>query len=76
MYPQPEVGESSSDWLGGISQAAQIGFDIYNTVKRLIPGGTVAGAGPVPGSGSAEFEELTELGSLIDGFEEVVGLGA
>jgi len=39
-------------------------------VKQYIPGGTNAGAGPVPGSDAMELEEMEMFG-----FKEVEGLG-
>lgn len=74
MYPKPVKLDLSPKWLGGITKLAKQGFNIYNMVKKFIPGGTVAGAGPVPGSGD-EMEELIELFEMPDGFEEVAGMG-
>lgn len=75
MYPKPKRTEMDlPNWLGGITKVAKMGFEVYNQVKSLIPGGTKAGAGPVPGSGaSASMEEL-ELYEMI-GFKEVSGIG-
>lgn len=73
MYPPPKEADLGlPKWLGGITRMAKKGFEIYNQVKSLIPGGTTAGAGPVPGSGaSMAMEEVTEL----IGFKEIEGLG-
>lgn len=63
MYPAPvktDLGVPS--WLGGVTDAASQGFEIYNVVKNFIPGGSKAGAGTVPGSGSEM--ELIELEGL------------
>jgi hypothetical protein len=60
MYPRPkQVDLGVPKWLGGITSVAKKGFAIYNQVKSLIPGGTKAGAGLVPGS--SEFEEELEI---------------
>jgi len=72
MYPRPVPSDLGlPKWLGGITRAAKKGFEIYNYIKPLIPGGTKAGAGPVPGSdaGSAAFE------IEMIGFDEVEGFG-
>lgn len=56
MYPAPQkIDLGTPGWLGGVSAAAKKGFAIYNVAKDLIPGGSKAGAGDVPGSG-AEME--------------------
>lgn len=53
MYPQPKkVDLGVPGWLGGVTDAAKKGFAVYNVAKDLIPGGSTAGAGDVPGSGS------------------------
>jgi len=73
MYPKPKRPTTLLDtnkWLGGISAAAKKAFGIYNMVKQYIPGGTVAGAGPVPGSDEMEYEQIELIG-----FKEVEGLG-
>jgi len=75
MYPRPvKIDIGKPKWLGGVTKVARMGFDIYNKVKKLIPGGTEAGAGPVPGS-DEELEEFTELFDMPDGFDEVVNKG-
>lgn len=72
MYPRPkEVDLGLPKWLGGITSAAKKGFAIYNKVKDLLPGGTKAGAGPLPGSTLEMEEELIEL----FGFKDVEGIG-
>lgn len=71
MYPKPKMAEIKlPKWLGGITAAAKKAFGIYNMVKQYIPGGTKAGAGPVPGSDEMEYEEIEMIG-----FKEVEGLG-
>lgn len=75
MYPQPKKADLGiPNWLGGLTSAAKTGFEVYNTVKSLIPGGTKAGAGPIPGSDAASSSEELELYEMI-GFAEVEGLG-
>lgn len=68
-----DVGNGISNWLGGVTKIAKSGFEIYNKIKSLIPGGTKAGAGPVPGSADIGDEEL-ELYEMI-GFAEIEGIG-
>lgn len=78
MYPAPVRADLGvPGWLGGITNIAKRAFTVYNGVKRLIPGGTTAGAGLVPGSG-AELEELTNLMGLPAniGWKEVEGVGS
>lgn len=84
MYPAPvkdDLGVPS--WLGGITDAADKGFKIYNVVKNFIPGGSKAGAGTVPGSKSEmELAELMDLPKLPAGAdwgmvkETALGLGS
>lgn len=73
MYPRPvEADLGMPKWLGGVTRAAKTGFEVYNQVKSLLPSGSAAGAGPVPGS-TMEFEE--EFLEMI-GWTEIEGLGA
>jgi len=73
MYPEPkEIDLGVPDWLGGITRLAKKGFEVYNMVKKFIPGGSTAGAGNVPGSKSEELVELVEWGQVK---ETAVGLG-
>jgi len=73
MYPRPKKTEiKQSSWLGGITDIAKKAFGIYNEIKPYIPGGTKAGAGPVPGS--EDIETKDSLISLV-GFKEVAGEG-
>lgn len=49
-------------WLGAVSDFAEKGFEIYNQVKKFIPGGSKAGAGNVPGGpGQGELLELASI---------------
>jgi hypothetical protein len=80
MYPRPQphnFGPKWMDgkWLGAASDLAKKGFNIYNMVKKFIPGGSTAGKGSVPGS-PAELE-LTELGEAEWGqvVEKAFGMG-
>lgn len=67
MYPEPKkIDLGVPGWLGGVSAAAKKGFAIYNVAKDLLPGGSKAGAGDVPGSGS-EMELI--------GWKDVEGMG-
>lgn len=81
MYPKPKEEDSKSNWIGGVNRAAKTGFDVYNKVKTLIPGGTKAGAGKVPGSPESmelEIIEMTgneEVAGKGTGFEEIAGKG-
>jgi len=71
MYPKPKKSEiKHPKWLGGVTANANKAFKVYNMVKQYIPGGTEAGAGPVPGSDEMEYEEIEMVG-----FKEVEGLG-
>lgn len=66
MYPAPKkVDLGVPSWLGGVTEAANQGFKIYNVVKNFIPGGSTAGAGTVPGSGS-EMELIELAASGVD----------
>lgn len=58
-----------ADWLGGFGKIAQQGFQIYNMVKKFIPGGSKAGAGNVPGGPNPGATSLTELfgEDILDG---------
>ena len=62
MYPEPQpIDLGVPKWLGGITKMAKQGFQVYNMVKKFIPGGSKAGAGKVPGS-TEEVEELMDMG--------------
>lgn len=74
MYPKPEEETSTgTKWLGGLTTIAKKGFQIYNMIKKFIPGGTRAGKGPVPGSNEEEMQ-LFDMPKV--GFEEIAGLGS
>merc|ERR1711912_133224 len=80
MYPEPqEVDIGVPKWLGFVEKNAsnfvKKGFEVYNMVKKFIPGGSKAGAGPVPGSPSEM--ELVELMNIDWGEakETATGLG-
>jgi hypothetical protein len=76
MYPRPKpIDLGVPKWLGGLTKAAKTGFQIYNTVKDLIPGGTKAGAGPVPGSGEELEEELALFDFPKVKFDDLPGMG-
>lgn len=61
MYPEPQpIDLGTPDWLGAATDIALEGFKKYNLLKKLIPGGSIAGAGKVPGTPAKE-EELVEL---------------
>jgi hypothetical protein len=62
MYPRPQPHDFGPKWLGSVKEVAKKGFEIYNMVKKFIPGGSKAGAGNVPGSPSTM--ELTELADI------------
>ena len=64
MYPEPQpVDIGAPKWLGCVTKWAQKGFEVYNLVKKFIPGGSKAGAGPVPGGPQDEMtlEELIDV---------------
>jgi len=83
MYPEPkELDLGVPKWLGGVTKLATKGFQVYNMVKKFIPGGSKAGKGDVPGSSSTKSgsEELAELFSSKDidwgdAKEKAFGLG-
>lgn len=62
MYPEPQpVDLGIPNWIKKVDEYAQKGFQVYNMVKKFIPGGSKAGAGPVPGSPDSELMELAEF---------------
>merc|ERR1712178_447000 len=68
MYPEPqEVDIGVPKWLGFVEKNAsnfvKKGFEVYNMVKKFIPGGSKAGAGKVPGTPGANGPgvDLVEL---------------
>lgn len=78
MYPKPQKMSFGADWLGGVSKFADIGFKIYNSVKKFIPGGSKAGAGAVPGSKGAAslmLTELVDMGGAEDLLKNVMSQG-
>ena len=75
MYPKPQrMDVGKPKWLGAATDFAKKGFAIYNKVKNFIPGGSIAGAGKVPGSHEEEVEELMNI-DWGDVEEKVVGTG-
>lgn len=62
MYPRPQPMDFGPKWLGSVTEYALKGFEVYNMVKKFIPGGSKAGKGAVPGS-PAEME-LLELADI------------
>jgi hypothetical protein len=74
MYPEPkEIDLGVPNWLGSITRVATKGFEIYNQVKKFIPGGSKAGAGNVPGGPNPG--ELLELASIDWGEAKEVATG-
>jgi len=76
MYPEPEeVDLGLPSWLGSVTKIAKQGFEVYNQVKKFIPGGSKAGAGKVPGS--PKEMEVMELADIDWGQakETAFGLG-
>lgn len=65
MYPKPEI--FNPDIIGKITDAVKMGFEIYNKIKELLPGGSAAGTGDV--TGTPDNFELTDL-KLIGGDTE------
>lgn len=62
MYPKPKpVDIGVPKWLGAVTKAAKKGFEVYNMVKKLIPNGSKAGAGDVPGTPDVELVELMDI---------------
>ena len=75
MYPQPQpVDIGAPKWLGGVSKWALKGFEVYNMVKKFIPGGSKAGAGPVPGGPQTAHAELMDI-DWDQAKETGIGLG-
>lgn len=60
-------------WLGAVTKWATKGFEVYNMVKKFIPGGSVAGAGNVPGGPNEG--ELLELEKIDWGQAKEVATG-
>jgi hypothetical protein len=78
MYPEPKVEDlpKRSSWLGGITKIARQAFSAYNQLKKLIPGGSKAGAGKVPGSDKGgAAEDLLELKFSMDGAMDIARKG-
>lgn len=75
MYPEPQpIDIGVPKWLGGVTKFAKQGFEIYNKVKKFIPGGSKAGAGPVPG-GPEDAADLVELMDVDWGKVKETGIG-
>jgi hypothetical protein len=75
MYPEPQpVDIGAPKWLGGVSKWALKGFEVYNMVKKFIPGGSNAGAGPVPGGPKTAHAELLDI-DWDQAKETGIGLG-
>jgi hypothetical protein len=75
MYPEPKKMDFGPKWLGSVTKIAKQGFEVYNMVKKFIPGGSLAGAGNVPGG--PDQGELLELVNIDWGQakETAAGLG-